>query len=1140
MYHIIVVSSLPLWSKTVKSRDLIKAKVCVGVILILAAVVFAACSNPAGGNSETGTITISLAGAGARFSYPPTTADRAQLYGKLTLIKDGAPVGQPSGFWGDRGLKLTLVPGTYLVNLEVYYWGGDRPANNGAPPENELVLLAKSDDYETANTFTLARGDEIKLIVNVYKLFAVAGVTVNPYTITVPSNGNQEFNATVTISEGLPQDVTWKITSPATLKPGTAISTGGLLTVGAAETDGTILTITATSTLMDVSGTATVTVGTPLGPPLSGAASVTVTGNQWVGQVLKAELTGTLTGTTAYQWKRDGVDITGATNNTYTLVALDVGHAVSVVVSNTDYDGSITGALTETVLNHAPLPSNATVAIAGTHTVGSTLTAQATNFPAGTLSYQWKKGGVNISGATNPTYTIVADDAGAAISVEVRHPDYSGSVTSASVTVTGGGTPPTGNTFNVSSAAQWAAAVTAINSGGNGASATRKSYTINVTGNFSIDGVTDYTFGSVEYIEVTINGSGTISLNSTGNLLRIRGSQTVTLKGPTLQGRNDNNGPLVYLSGVSAIFNMESGIITGNKNSGNTGGGVGISSDSKFNMTGGKVTGNTAGGGGGVAIFGGTFYLIEGEVSGNTSTGSSGGGGVYGTNGTGLYMSGGKITGNTSTGTGTGGGVMVGNVTFRMTGGEVSGNKAASGGGVYVFQASNSIFRIENGIVYGSDETGVDGNGKPLANTATNTANGAALYLLAGGTAEYGSGSSWTAIPMTGSSTTSRDETIEVVNGKLTGAPEKALIGIAVTTLPTKTVYETTDVSLDTTGMIVSAIYNDGTTEVVPGGSTGYNTMSGLVPSLSGSYLIEIEWQGMTTSFGVTVLPDDCTTINVANAGEWNTVVTTTITAGNSGAPKYYRINVIGSFSIAGSTANTFTADDIDVTITGGGAISLSSNGSLLLIAENQTVTLDGLTLQGRSSNGASLVTMDGGTFIMNSGSITGNTVTSSGNGGGVTSYGTFTMNGGKISGNTANQGGGVVTNGTFTMNGGEVSGNTASGTGTYGGGGVFVGGNTFTMNGGKISGNTATSGAGGGVYVYEGTFRISNGTVYGSNESVEALRNTATGGGAALYRDGGTTQYGKDTTWESIPLTGSGANTRDNTIRVVNGELVQ
>jgi uncharacterized repeat protein (TIGR02543 family) len=198
----------------------------------------------------------------------------------------------------------------------------------------------------------------------------------------------------------------------------------------------------------------------------------------------------------------------------------------------------------------------------------------------------------------------------------------------------------------------------------------------------------------------------------------------------------------------------------------------------------------------------------------------------------------------------------------------------------------------------------------------------------------------------------------------------------------------------------------------------------------------------------------------------------------------------------------TLSYSDKNVSITLNGStveriVSLSATGSLFTIDNGVTLTLrNNVTLRGLSSNTASLVRVNsGGNLVLKDGAkISGNSA--SGSGGGVrVNGGTFTMSGGEISGNTAsasdNGGGVAVYDGTFTMSGGTVNGNTAFG----GGGGVAVYGGTFTMSGGTVNSNTSSYN-GGGVVVGGGTFTMSNnGTISG---------NTANTGGGVYVRDSG------------------------------------
>ncbi|MDR0301084.1 MAG: bacterial Ig-like domain-containing protein [Treponema sp.] len=77
--------------------------------------------------------------------------------------------------------------------------------------------------------------------------------------------------------------------------------------------------------------------------------------------------------------------------------------------------------------------------------------------------------------------------------------------------------------------------------------------------------------------------------------------------------------------------------------------------------------------------------------------------------------------------------------------------------------------------------------------------------------------------------------------------PAKTVTSIAVTTQPTKTVYDIGE-ALDTTGMVVTATYSDKTTAVV----TGWTT-SGFSSSTEGTKTITVSYSGKTTTFTVTV-----------------------------------------------------------------------------------------------------------------------------------------------------------------------------------------------------------------------------------------------------------------------------------------------
>ncbi len=172
----------------------------------------------------------------------------------------------------------------------------------------------------------------------------------------------------------------------------------------------------------------------------------------------------------------------------------------------------------------------------------------------------------------------------------------------------------------------------------------------------------------------------------------------------------------------------------------------------------------------------------------------------------------------------------------------------------------------------------------------------------------------------------------------------------------------------------------------------------------------------------------------------------------------------------------------------GGNVIKIDWNGSLTIkdsSPDKSGIITGGLTY----SSGGGVYVGQGATFIMDGGSIYGNSTMDNDNcqGGGVYvgQGATFIMNDGSIINNSTygdseqkGPGGGVYVGqgATFTMNGGFITENWSQGSNTCQGGGVYVGqGATFTMNGGTINENIST-GNGSGVYVADNsTFSFNN-----------------------------------------------------------------
>ena len=158
---------------------------------------------------------------------------------------------------------------------------------------------------------------------------------------------------------------------------------------------------------------------------------LTVTSGTW---------TGTPTITYTYQWKRNGIDILGATSNTYTILVTDSAANLTCQVTATNSVGSSSATSNTITAQTFSAPVNTVApAITGTAQEGQTLTCSTgtwTGNPTPTYAYQWKCNDVNIGSATNSTYTLVTADVGQSIKCTVTATNAVGSASADSNTVT--------------------------------------------------------------------------------------------------------------------------------------------------------------------------------------------------------------------------------------------------------------------------------------------------------------------------------------------------------------------------------------------------------------------------------------------------------------------------------------------------------------------------------------------------------------------------------------------------------------------------------------------------------------------------------------------------------------------------------
>lgn len=129
-------------------------------------------------------------------------------------------------------------------------------------------------------------------------------------------------------------------------------------------------------------------------------ATLTGTNGTWT------DMAGPGAATFAYQWKRGGVTIGGATSNTYTPVIADVGSTLTLEVTPTNTAGSgtaqasaPTATVTKTTLSYSPVTSG---------TVGVTYTGATPSSSGGTAPYGYSKTGTLPTGLTlDPSSGII-------------------------------------------------------------------------------------------------------------------------------------------------------------------------------------------------------------------------------------------------------------------------------------------------------------------------------------------------------------------------------------------------------------------------------------------------------------------------------------------------------------------------------------------------------------------------------------------------------------------------------------------------------------------------------------------------------------------------------------------------------------
>jgi hypothetical protein len=138
--------------------------------------------------------------------------------------------------------------------------------------------------------------------------------------------------------------------------------------------------------------------------------------------------------TPTLQWRKNGIDISGATNATYSIASVSSGDQGNYDCVVTNSCGSVPSNVASLTVNTAPSVTTNPVSISRCEGASASFSVAASGTP--TPTFQWRKNTVNIGGATSATYNIPAVAAGDVGNYDCVVTNLCGSSTTTAATLT--------------------------------------------------------------------------------------------------------------------------------------------------------------------------------------------------------------------------------------------------------------------------------------------------------------------------------------------------------------------------------------------------------------------------------------------------------------------------------------------------------------------------------------------------------------------------------------------------------------------------------------------------------------------------------------------------------------------------------
>jgi hypothetical protein len=294
-----------------------------------------------------------------------------------------------------------------------YQWKRDGAAISGATASTYTLVDA---DANTNISVTVSYTDQPLNNTGSAESLTSQGYAVSAATISISGTSTEDQQLSVDLGDlqGA-NSYQWK-------RDGSAISGATSSTYTLLQIDvGYTISVTVGSSVTGVADKNAPATGNVLNVNDNPSGAPTIDGTKVVSNLLTANTSAIADedglGSFSYQWKRDNVAILGATASTYTLVDIDANTSITVTVSYTDTPRNNTGNA-ESLTSQGYSVSAASVSVTGTVEEDQTLSVNLGDLQ-GANSYQWKRAGAAISGATSSTYTLVQADVGSQISVTV-------------------------------------------------------------------------------------------------------------------------------------------------------------------------------------------------------------------------------------------------------------------------------------------------------------------------------------------------------------------------------------------------------------------------------------------------------------------------------------------------------------------------------------------------------------------------------------------------------------------------------------------------------------------------------------------------------------------------------------------------